>query len=109
MPKSLLKSEVGHPLYLQPTLDASDALRLPYLRLGCAATYAAIKDLRDEQDRVSLGALMWLILDPLPRLVLECLNFENDSPAILISRGLESIPGRKTGRIKNKKYTQEVT
>lgn len=78
-------------------------MRLPYLRLGCAATYAAIKDLRAERDDLAISALLWLVLDPLPRMVLELLEFES-MPVDLISRGLPEVGTRKTGPIKNKKY-----
>ena len=106
MPKSQLASEIGHPLVLSPPPDASDAMRLPYLRLGAAVTYQAIQDVRHKRDEVALNAVMWLVLDETPRWVLELLEFEARSPAILFSRGLENVPVRKTGPKKGKKLTE---
>ena len=85
--------------------DASEALRLPYLRLGAAVTYQAIQDVRHEDDRTSLDALIWLVLDEMPRWILELLEFENDHPAVLFSRGLENVPGRQPGRKLGKTYS----
>lgn len=107
MPRSLLASEIGHPLTVTAAADASDAKKLPYLRLGCALLYKSIKDLRHEDDQTALSALMWLCLDEMPRMVLELLEFETSSPAELIGRGLPDIPGRQPGRKQYKKYKFE--
>ena len=108
MPKSTF--DTGHPLGLKAPPDASVAMRLPFLRLASAAVYRAVQDLRDERDAVALDALMWLVLDPLPKWVLELLEFETETPAALISKGLETVPGRKPGRKQYKKYKHlEVT
>ena len=106
MPKSQLASEIGHPLTISPPRDASEAMRLPYLRLGAAVTYQAIQDVRHKRDAVALSALMWLCLDETPRWTLELLEFEAQSPAILFSRGLDNVPVRKTGPKKGKKLTE---
>jgi hypothetical protein len=104
----MLNSEVGHPLTIKPGADASEALRLPFLRLGAAVTYKAVKDLRSEDDQTSLDALLWLCLDEMPRMVLDLLNFENDNPAILLSRGLpDRIQTKPRGRKLGKKFTRE--
>ena len=101
----MLSADVGHPLGLKPGVDASAAMKLPYLRLASAITYKAIKDLRDESDELAISALLFLCLDEVPRWTLELLEFETDNPAILISRGLpDKLPGRQPGPIKNKEY-----
>jgi len=107
MPKSQLASEIGHPLVLSPPRDASEAMRLPYLRLAAAVTYQAIQDVRHERDAVALDALMWLCLAEPPRWTLELLEFEAETPAILFSRGLgNNVPVRQPGRKKGKKLTE---
>jgi len=90
---------------IKPCVDGSDATRLPYLRLGAAALYRAIQDVRHESDEVALDALFWLCLDQTPRMILELLHFEADNPAILFSKGLpDVIKARPTGRKLGKKY-----
>ena len=105
MPKSQLASEIGHPLVLSPPADASNAMRLPYLRLAAAVLYKSIQDVRRERDAVALEALMWLCLDETPRWTLQLLDFEAESPALLFSRGLDNVPVRQPGRKKGKKLT----
>ena len=100
----MLASEIGHPLGLKAPPDASVAMRLPWLRLGCAMLYRAIQDLRDERDAVALDALLWLCLAEPPRWVLDLLQFEASTPAELIGRGLPEIGTRPTGRKLGRKY-----
>jgi hypothetical protein len=100
-----LKGVKLHPMEKNPALPASDATRLPYLRLAAAATNKAIADCKGEDDLSAVSAVVWLCVDALPRLALELMGFESE-PAELFTRGLpDVIKARPTGRKLGKTYS----
>jgi hypothetical protein len=77
---------------------------LPYLRLAAAATYKAVADCKHERDDLAVDAVVWLCVDPVPKLALELMGFES-APSELFTRGLPAkVPARQTGRKFGKTY-----